>query len=130
MAAADCRRASSKPRGSRQAPRNAGGVELGCYPYGSFAARMADRGQSVGEFRRAHIDVQANNMDGLAAPDSGDLDARDHNNIEVRRGILRLRDTAGVIVIGQREKVYASRHCPADQVRRREHSIGIRGVGM
>jgi len=130
MAAADRRRASCESRGSLQAAGNACGVELGRYSYGTFAARMADRVQSAGEFRRAHIDVQADDVDGLAVPHSGDLDARNHQNIEFRRGILRLRDTAGVIVIGQREKVYASRYCPLDQFRRREHSIGIRGVGM
>jgi hypothetical protein len=33
-------------------------------------------------------------------------------------------------VIGQREQVYAYRCRPSDQFRRREHSIGIRGVGV
>ena len=130
MAASDRGRISGMARGARQAAGYAGGIELGCDPYRTLAARAADRGQPVRQFRRMRIDVQTDYMDGLPVPAGRDLDTGNQPDIETGGGLHRLDETAGFVVISQCEQAYASRCCPADQFRRRKHSIGIRGVGV
>ena len=69
-------------------------------------------------------------MDGQTVPDGGDLDAGDQHNVEIGGGAHRFGKTAGFVVIRQREQTDASRCRAADQFRRREHSIGLGGVGV
>ena len=76
------------------------------------------------------IDVQTDNVDGLAVSGSRDLDTGNQQDIGLGGCLGSAGKTAGFVVIRQREQAYASRCRPADQFGRRKHSIGVRGVGV
>jgi hypothetical protein len=121
---------SGVARGARQAAGHANGVKLRRNAHSALAARTADGGESLCKRNGVRIDVEAHDVDGLAAPARGYFHTGNEQDIGIGGSLRSLGKTAGFVVIRQREQAYASRCRPADQFRRREHSIGVRGVGV
>ena len=118
MTASYCRRMTGMSGGARQAARDANGIEPGRYSDRSLATRAAYRGQAVGEFGGAGVDAQAENMQRMAVPADGDLDAGNQHDIDIAGGLRRLRETTGFVVISQREQPDTSGCRAAHQIRR------------
>lgn len=130
MAAADCGGWAGMTRGARQAAGNAQSVELRCDACGTFATRAADRRQSVGKLGGMRIDVQADDMHGLVIPHGRYFDPGNQSDPEYRRRNCGFGKAAGFVMVCQREQAYASRRGPLNKLGGREHSVGIRGVGV
>ena len=130
MAATDRGRIAGVPRGARQAAGYAHGIELGCDSHRARSTRMADGRQAIGKLLRMRIDIEAQYVQGMTVPGDRDLDAGNQQDIDFGGGLRRFRKTTGFVVVSQRQQAYASGGRPPDQGRRRQHPIGVRGVGM
>ncbi len=76
------------------------------------------------------IDAESKQVQGMTVPGDRDFDAGNQQDIGFGSGLRCLIKTAGFVMVGQCEQADPPGCRPPDQNRRREHSIGVRGVGM
>jgi len=82
------------------------------------------------QIRCLDIDIQANDVDGMVIPASGDFDAGDQHDIAPACRLGRFRQTTGIVMVGQGEQPDAPGYRTEDEFGWRQHSIGMDGVGV